>query len=147
MYDKIFKIVRSNSITKSIINLDNSLSDEDLASEIYLKLFEKDEEYLYNKVRLALIDIYRKVKKNKALIGEINSSDIEIVSKDNIELNCILKDELDALQKHDNLQHILIYEYFILNMTYREVAQKNNMSIDSVKRRIDKALKWIRNNQ
>ena len=147
MYDKIFKIVRSNSITKSIINLDNSLSDEDLASEIYLKLFEKDEEYLYNKVRLALIDIYRKVKKNKALIGEINSSDIEIVSKDNIELNCILKDELDALQKHDNLQHILIYEYFILNMTYREIAQKNNMSIDSVKRRIDKALKWIRNNQ
>lgn len=147
MYDKIFKIVRSNSITKSIIKLDNSLSDEDLASEIYLKLFEKDEEYLYNKVRLALIDIYRKVKKNKALIGEINSSDIEIVSKDNIELNCILKVELDALQKHDNLQHILIYEYFILNMTYREVAQKNNMSIDSVKRRIDKALKWIRNNQ
>ena len=147
MYDKIFKIVRNNSITRSIIKLDNSLSDEDLASEIYLKLFEKDEEYLYNKVRLALIDIYRKVKKNKALIGEINASDIEIVSKDNIELNCILHDELKALQEHNRLQCKLIYEYFILNMSYREVAQKNNMSIDSVKRRIDKALKWIRDNQ
>ena len=126
--------------------MDNSLSIDDLVNEVYLRMIDKGDSYLYNKVKQTLIDIYRKKKSNFVYLDQARYCDLEEVRNRDIEEDCIICNELEYLKEQDKLVYTLVYSYFILNLNYREISEKYNIPVNTVKRKIDKGLEIIKNN-
>lgn len=144
LYDIIKNYVRKSSITYSIIKLDSSLTQEDLINEVYLKLYNKDNDFIYNKMKQSLLQIYNKIKIHKIEVSDFNYEDSEIHSimyNDNL---FIIEDSLNRIKNINKNCYICLYLYFIKKMTMREIASLLNVSFNCVKKRIDKGLQIIK---
>lgn len=139
-YTKISEIVKKNRISYSILKLDTSLSIEDVIQEVYIKLYERDEGFLYNKVKQTLLDLYRTIKRKKIETISDNIIKVSYIDKD---LN--LENYIGILKPIDELTYHIVKDYFLYGYTYRELGKKYNISFNYVKKKIDKGLKILEN--
>lgn len=141
LYKIISKQVKNSGITYTILSLDNSISVEDIVHDIYLSVCNDNCDYIHRKINQILIDIYRKKKIRKMDYCEIND---DILSKGEHVESIIIKESLSHLDKIDNNIKDYVYDYFINNMTYKEISDKNGIPLNTIKRKIDKGLEKIK---
>ena len=140
LYEIISKQVKNSSISYNILKLDNSLTIDDLVQDVYLKMYNKNQDYVYSRIKQHLIDIYRK-KSKKVDTCELND---DILGNYYIIDDIIINECFNHLYNIDSRIKNYVYDYFINNMTYKEVSTKYNIPLNTVKRKIDKGLDIIK---
>lgn len=142
LYEKVKKQVENSSITYNILRFDKTITVEDIVHDVYLKIYENKTEYIHRKIKQYLIDIYRSKKSHK-----IESCPIvdDILIDETIQNGTYFVDEcLKILNNFDPSLKQYVYDYFVKKMTYREMAQKYNISYVTAKNKVDKSLKILR---
>lgn len=143
-YNKIKSYVTKNSISYSIIKLDSSMSIDDVVQEVYLKLYDKDDNFIHNKVNQTLINIYNKLKNKKIEVVSIEDN-YDKLNVDEYSDSIILSDILNNIRNIvDESDYNYTYDYFVVGKTYRDIGEKYNVPYRTVKNRIDKTLKLLR---
>lgn len=144
LYEIIQKYVKKTSITKSILKLDSSLSEEDLIQELYIKLYNKDNYFIYNKMKQCLLQIYNKKKVSKIEICEINDDILCIQDKEDYNIIAISNEAMEYIKYYDDTIYKCIYSYYKENKTLREISNENDISFRNVKNKIDKGLSLLK---
>ena len=143
LYETISQQVKNSGITYTILNLDNSISVDDIIHDVYLKVYNDELDYIHRRINQVLTDIYRKKKIRKMEFLEIKDDILESGEKfDNV---YVINDTLHNLGTIDSDIKKYVYDYFIINMTYKEISEKYNVPLNTIKRKIDKGLEIIRN--
>lgn len=154
LFNTVREAVYKNSITYSILRLDKTIERDDLVNTVYLKVYDKDPTYTYRQVKQTLIDIYRKVKRDKNKLPTTNEYNIE----DSLEYCCedenaipkemliSLKDVMIKLKETDEETYVYVYEHFVKNISYRELGRIYQKSFRSVKWKVDKGIEFLKKN-
>ena len=143
LYETISQQVKNSGITYTILNLDNSISVDDIIHDVYLKVYNDELDYIHRRINQVLTDIYRKKKIRKMEFLEIKDDILESGEKfDNV---YVINDTLHNLGTIDSDIKKYVYDDFIINMTYKEISEKYNVPLNTIKRKIDKGLEIIRN--
>lgn len=154
LFNTVKEAVYKNSITYSILRLDRTIEKEDLVNSVYLKVYDKDPSYTYRQVKQTLIDIYRKIKRDKNKLpttGEYNIEDsLEYCCEDSNsipkETLISLKDAMIKLKEKDEETYVYVYDHFIKNIPYRELGRIYKKSFRSVKWKVDKGIEFLKEN-
>lgn len=143
LYEIIQKYVKTTSITKSIMRLDPSVSQEDLIQELYIKLADKDRDYIYNKMKQCLLQIYNKKKNTKIESCELRH---ECLNQPQTDMDNVVlaKEIISYLESVDKVAAKCVYLYHIEQKTLREISKSVGLSFNGVKKKIDKGLEIIR---
>lgn len=144
LYETIQKYVKMTSITKSILKLDSSLSEEDLIQDLYIKLYGKDNSFIYNKMKQCLLQIYNKKKVSKIEVCEIDDDILNIQDSDNTNNIVITNEAMMYIKSYDDIMYNCIYEYYNKKKTLREISSELGISFNGVKKKIDKGLEMLR---
>lgn len=145
LYEIIQKYVKKTSITKSILKLDSSLSEEDLIQDLYIKLYNKDNYFIYNKMKQCLLQIYNKKKVSKIEICEINDDILCIQDKEDYNIIVISNEAMEYIKSYDDIIYKCIHSYYKEKKTLREISNENDISFRNVKNKIDKGLSLLKN--
>lgn len=145
LYEIIQKYVKKTSITKSILKLDSSLSEEDLIQDLYIKLYNKDNYFIYNKMKQCLLQIYNKKKVSKIEICEINDDILCIQDKEDYNIIVISNEAMEYIKSYDDTIYKCIHSYYKEKKTLREISNENDISFRNVKNKIDKGLSLLKN--
>ena len=144
LYETIQKYVKMTPITKSILKLDSSLSEEDLIQDLYIKLYDKDNSFIYNKMKQCLLQIYNKKKVSKIEVCEIEDDILNMQDADNTNNIVITNEAMMYIKSYDNIMYNCIYAYYNENKTLREISSEIGISFRGVKNKIDKGLEILR---
>ena len=136
-YEELEEFISSTELCRDILSLDNSIDICDLVQEVWYICYNIKK---YKKISESILyDIRGKLLRHSEAQGMLECRNIEI------ENNVFVKIYLNELSKIDTLYSNLIKDYFLNNMTYREISSKYNIPLNTVKRKIDKGLEIISN--
>jgi len=142
LYRTVFAILR------------NERDAEDATQEIFLKIYHSLPQYEHQGLktwmtRVAVnhaIDFKRKVTRRQEDVGEvIEQVHIDETSKQVIqkELRRLVRDKLAEIP--DNYREV-IYEYYIAERSYQQIADKHNIAVKTVETKLYRARSWMKRN-
>lgn len=144
-YNEVAKHVRKSNITKYIMNMDSTLEMEDIINEVYIKIYNKNFQYIHNCIKQTLLNLYNKYKIRQSRKCNICVDEIDIEDIYTIENKLYVNIMLDIIKQQDETIYNCLYYYFVNNMTYKEISKIVGISFNSVKNKIDKGLEIISN--
>lgn len=146
IYETVKNQVKHSSITYSILSLDESLEIDDIINDVFLKVYDKNQDFLFRKIKQTLLNMYRDIKRHKLSYSdfEIDIEELDLYKEDSKEHMIITNIILENIKKQDEVIFKCLFEYFINNLTYREIGKKYNISFNTVKNKINKGLQIIK---
>lgn len=144
-YDEVVEHVKKSKITRYIMNMDCTLEVDDIVNEVYLKIYDKDLQFIHNCIKQSLLNLYKKYKIRQDRKCGLCVDDMELEDVYDIESTSFMNVILEVIKQQDVVIYKCLYYYFVENMTYKEIAPIVNISFRGVKDKIDKGLEIIRN--
>jgi RNA polymerase sigma-70 factor (ECF subfamily) len=147
IYNTFFDSIRSYIYYRSS---DAELAT-DIAQEVFLKVWEKQfndysniKSLLYKMAGDTFISYYRKSKTSQSYIESFKLSFIEAHEEDSLELNEMKQAYEKALAKLSEKQRSVFLMSRMEELTYKEIADRLNISVKAVEKRMSQSLALIK---